>query len=176
MQDVANRARAATRVIPDVIGLGGALAGLMAGLVMVALSPILSAMNGISMWEPPRLIASTVMGSAALSHTGFEFTPIMVGLVLHLITSTVLGAIFGIVSNRVLHLTTDFGMPLYVGLCYGLIIFFIAYFVLLPMTGSAVDDNYVGAVIAQNVVFGIFLGLFYTILRPSPYRNTASGE
>jgi uncharacterized membrane protein YagU involved in acid resistance len=176
MEDVADRARATTRFVPDVVGLAGAVAGFMAGLVMVALSPILSALNGISIWEPPRLIASTVMGSAALSGTGFEFAPVAVGFVLHMITSTVLGAIFGIVMNRVLHLTTDFGMPLYVGLCYGLIIFFVAYFVILPLTGSAVDDNYVGAVIAQNIVFGLCLGLFYTLLRPRPYRDTANGD
>jgi len=176
MQNAADRAKTATRIVPDVIGLGGALAGFMAGLVMVALSPILSVLNGISIWEPPRLIASTVMGSAALNGTGFEFTPIFVGFVLHMITSTVLGALFGIVSNRVLHLTTDFGMPLYVGLCYGLIIFFIAYFVILPLTGSAVGDDYVGALIAQNMVFGICLGLFYTVLRPRPYHNISSDE
>lgn len=175
MQNVVNRA-GATRYLPDIIGLGGAVAGFMAGLVMVALSPILSVLNGISIWEPPRLIASTVMGSAALSGAGFELTPILVGFVLHMITSVVLGAIFGIISNRILHLTTDFGMPLYVGLCYGLIIFFVAYFVILPLTGSAVDDGYVGAVIVQNVIFGMCLGLFYMILRPSPYRNTTAEE
>lgn len=173
MQDAVNsRTLTSNRVLPDVIGLGGALAGLLAGAVMVVLSPVLSLINGITTWEPPRLIASTVLGPSVLARTDFELQPILVALLLHMLVSLVLGIIFGVVVNRLLHLTTDFGLPLYIGLAYGIIVFFIAYFVILPIANPQISERYIGAGVAQNVTFGLVLGLFYTFLRPRPYRYT----
>lgn len=173
MQSVANKPTAVGRLsLPDVAGLGGGVAGFLAGLVMVLLSPVLSWMNGISLWEPPRLIATTVLGQSAISSTDFALQPVLIGLAVHMITSVVLGIIFGIVLNRVLHLTTDFGLPIYVGLSYGVIVFFVAYFILLPFLNPAVRQNYIPALVAQNIIFGMCLGVFYTLLRPQPYTNT----
>ena len=173
MQSVANKPTALRgRSLPDVIGLGGGVAGLLAGAVMVILSPILSWLNGITLWEPPRLIAATVLGSSSVSSTDFALQPVVIGLIVHMITSLVLGIIFGIVLNRVLHLTTDFGLPIYVGLSYGLIVFFVAYFILLPFLNPTLRENYIPSLVAQNVIFGMCLGIFYTLLRPKPYTNT----
>lgn len=157
------------RRLPDVIGLGGGVAGFLAGLVMVLLSPILSWFSGISVWAPPRLIAATWYGSSVLSETGFALGPVVVALVIHFLTSIVLGIIFGIVMNRVLHMTTDFGLPIYAGLAYGLIVFFVAYVIILPILNPVVRQNYVSSLVVQNVTFGLFLGIFYIMLRPKPY-------
>ena len=100
---------------------------------------------------------------------GFELAPVMVGGGLHLVTSVVLGLIFGIVFNRVFHVTTDFGTPLLLGLCYGLLIFVLAYAVILPMITPMLGSSWVAPLVAQNMVFGICLGGFYTMLRPRPY-------
>lgn len=173
MQSVANKPTAVGGwSLPDVFGLGGALAGFLAGVVMVLLSPLLSWMNGISLWEPPRMIAATVLGSSAVSSTGFALQPVLIGLLVHMVTSIALGFIFGIVLNRVLHLTTDFGLPIYVGLSYGVIVFFVAYFILLPFLNPTLRASYIPALVAQNIIFGMCLGVFYTLLRPQPYTNT----
>lgn len=177
MQNTANRSTLVrSRSLPDVIGLGGAIAGLLAGAVMVLLSPLLSYLNGISVWEPPRLIASTVLGSTVLNDTGFAAGPVLVGLLVHMLTSVALGVVFGVIVNRVLHLTTDFGLPIYMGLVYGLIIFFIAYFIILPIVNPALTEDYVAALIAQNVVFGMCLGIFYTLVRPKHFTNTVERQ
>lgn len=162
--------------LPDVIGLGGGVAGFLAGAVMVLLSPILSWINGVTMWEPPRLIAATVLGASAINETGFALVPVLAGLLIHMLTSVVLGVIFGLVSNRLLHLTTDFGLPVYVGLVYGMLIFFVAYFLILPAINPMLADSPMGPLIAQNVVFGMCLGIFYLLVRPEPYTNTRSRE
>jgi hypothetical protein len=175
MQGTVNRsALGHSPALPNVIGLGGAVAGLLAGAVMVVLSPILSLLTGLSVWEPPKLIAATVLGERALSQPGFDLGPVLLGGVLHFVTSIILGIIFGVISHRVLHLTTDFGLPIYVGLCYGMLIFFVAYFVILPGVNPAIVQNSagMGPLIAQNLVFGLVLGIFYTWVRPEPYTNT----
>jgi hypothetical protein len=156
--------------LPDVVGLGGAVAGLLAGAVMVLLSPILSWLTGISLWEPPKIIAATVYGSSVVNNAGFEVGPVLTGTLIHFAISIVLGAIFGIVMNRMFHLTTDFGLPALIGLCYGLIIFFFAYFIA-PLVNPVVNQYSMGAVIAQNLAFGICLGIFYSLVRPQPYTT-----
>jgi hypothetical protein len=159
--------------LPDINGLGGAVAGLLAGLVMVLVSPILSLLNGISIWEPARLIAMTApwYGPQVLDRTGFEVGPVLTGLLLHLVTSVALGFLFGIVTHRLLHLTTEFGLPVYIGLSYGLVVFVVAYFIILPFINPALTEQYVPSLLAQNVIFGMVLGIIYTLIRPQPYRS-----
>jgi len=84
----------------------------------------------------------------------------------------VLGFIFGVVVHRVLRLTTDFALPVYIGAAYGVIVFFVAYFVILPFANPVMRDVYIGALVAQNVIYGLFLGIFYIMLRPRPYPAT----
>lgn len=156
------------RVLPDVVGLGGAVAGFLAGAVMVLLSPILSLLTGISIWQPPKIIAATVYGASIANNTSFEAGPVIMGTLIHFAISIVLGAIFGIIMHRMLHLTTEFGLPALIGLIYGLIIFFFAYFIA-PLVNPVVNQYSMAAVIAQNLAFGICLGIFYSMVRPQPY-------
>ena len=156
------------RQIPDVVGLGGAVAGFLAGAVMVLLSPILSLLTGVSVWEPPKIIAATLLGPAVVNTPGFDPVAVITGTAIHFIISIALGAIFGIITHRLLHMTTDFGLPALIGLCYGLIIFFVAYFII-PLINPTVNEYGMAPVIAQNMAFGIFVGIFYSLVRPHPY-------
>jgi hypothetical protein len=164
--------QAISRQLPDIKGLGGAVAGFLAGVVMIMLSPLLSWLTGIGIWEPPKLIAATVLDPSVVQTPGFVLAPVVIGTGLHMLISTVLGLIFGLVFHRVLHLTTDFGTALLIGLCYGLAIFFLAYVVILPVVNPLLGNSWLAPFIAQNMVFGICLGGFYTLLRPQPYTNT----
>ena len=174
MQRIASRPTLiGKRTLPDVIGLGGAVAGFLAGAVMVVISPLLSMLSGISIWEPPKLIAAALLGSSAVSEPGFILGPVLLGTLIHFVVSIALGFMFGVVSHRILHMTTDFGMPVYAGLCYGLLIFFVAYFVILPQVNPTLLESGtgMGPVIAQNLVFGVSLGIFYMLVRPEPYLD-----
>jgi uncharacterized membrane protein YagU involved in acid resistance len=91
------------------------------------------------------------------------------GTVIHLGLSALFGLIFGFLSCRVLKLTTDFGLPLLTGMIYGMLIWMLAYFIVLPQLDSALLDTYVPAYIIQHIVFGIVTGLLYTFLCPCPY-------
>jgi membrane associated rhomboid family serine protease len=156
------------RSIPDVPGLGGAISGFLAGLVMVLLSPLLSLLTGISIWVPPRLIAAAApwYGRAVAEAPGFELGPVLTGTLLHFITSIILGAIFGFVFHRILRLPTSFGTPILVGLAYGILIFVVAYALVLPAVNPVLREAYLAPFVAQNMVFGICVGLFYAWVRP----------
>lgn len=156
--------------IPDKIGLGGAVAGFFAGLGMVILSPILSFLTGISLWEPVKMIATVVYPASILDTPGFMLGPVLVGTALHFAVSILLGAIFGILFNRVFHLTTAFGMPIQVGLVYGLMIWMFVYMFVLPSVNPILRNSYQPPFVAQHLVFGVLLGAAYMMVRRLPYR------
>jgi hypothetical protein len=156
--------------LPDVVGLGGALAGLGGGLAMAVVAALLATTMGDDVWLQPKLIAAVVYGPAAASQPGFVAAPVLVGTLIHIVVSVVLGAIFGIVTRRVLHLTSDFWTPVLAGLIYGMLLWMAAYFVVLPIVDPALLETYSPAFILQHLVYGMVTGLLYMWLRPAPYN------
>ncbi|HEU5100984.1 MAG TPA: DUF6789 family protein [Roseiflexaceae bacterium] len=165
------KTRPAVSPLPDVMGLGGALAGLAGGLAMAIVAAIISASMGQDIWHESKRIAAIVYGPAALAAPGFDLGPVLVGSLIHLLVSAVLGAIFGIVTRRWLGLTSDFGTPVLAGLIYGMMIWLVAYFIVLPVLNPALLEVYAPAFIIQHVVYGIVTGLVYMWLRPQPYES-----
>ncbi len=159
-------------MLPDIAGLGGATAGLLAGLLMIVVSPALSWLTGIGIWEPAKLIAATIYGPSVTQTVGFVLGPVVTGTAIHIGTSVALGFAFGLVFHRVLHLKTDFCTPLLVGLVYGLLIFVVAYTIALPAINPILRGSLMAPFVAQNMVFGVSLGGFFSLLRPEPYVNT----
>jgi hypothetical protein len=113
-----------------------------------------------------------VLGPAVIAQTGFQLVPVLLGSLLYVAAAVVLGTIFGVVYGRVLCLTTDFGLAIYTGLGYGLLLSMIAYFGLLPTLNPTIVEAGVGMgpVLLQSTVFASCLGLCYTLLCPRPYQ------
>ena len=165
------KSRSAVSALPDVVGLGGALAGLAGGVAMALVAALLAASMGQDIWHESKRIAAIVYGPAALSAAGCDLGPVLVGSLIHLLVSALLGALFGIVTRRWLHLTSDFGTPVLAGLIYGLMIWMVAYFIALPLLNPALLEVYAPAFIIQHVAYGIVTGLVYMWLRPQPYES-----
>jgi hypothetical protein len=163
--------RSAVSPLPDIMGLGGALAGLAGGLAMAIVAALISASMGQDIWHESKRIAAIVYGPAALATAGFDLGPVLVGTLIHLAVSALLGAAFGIITRRWLGLTSDFGTPVLAGLIYGLMIWLLAYFVVLPLVNPALLEIYAPAFIIQHVAYGIVTGLVYMWLRPQPYQS-----
>jgi hypothetical protein len=108
------------------------------------------------------------LGTAAQS----GWAPIVVGTIIHFIVAALLGAVFGIVSRRVLRLPSDYGAQVLAGLIYGMALWVLAYFVVLPIVNPALLDTYAPSFIIQHLVYGVVTGLIYTQLRPAPYAPT----
>lgn len=156
--------------LPNIIGLGGALAGLAGGLAMAIVGAIISLVLNGDIWLEAKQIASVVYGTS-VNRPGFEAGPVLVGTIIHLTISAGLGAAYGIVLRRVLKLPSDVGVPLVAGLIYGLMIWFVAYFVVLPSANPSLLQTYAPAFVVQHLVYGLVTGLVYSLLRPMRYAE-----
>lgn len=165
--------RSAASPLPDIVGLGGAIAGLIGGLAMAIVGAIISASLGGDIWLEAKQIAAVVYGPAAAAQPGFAAGPVLVGTLLHLIVSTALGALFSIVTRRIFHLTSEFGTLLMAGLIYGMLIWLVSYFAVLPLINPLLRETYAPGFIVQHLVYGAVTGLVYTWLRPQPYDTVA---
>lgn len=162
--------RPAASSLPDIVGLGGAIAGLAGGLAMAIVGAIISLTIGGDIWLESKQIAAAVYGPA-LAAPGFDAGPVLVGTLLHFAASAAFGAIFGIVMRRVLRLTSDFGTMVLAGLIYGMLLWLLAFFVVLPLFNPTLLETYAPSFIIQHIVYGMVTGLVYTWLRPLPYNE-----
>lgn len=150
--------------LPDVPGLGGAIAGLGGGLAMIAAAALLTGASGGDVWLEPREIAAPLVGMG--SPAG-----VALGTLLHFLIAGLLGAVFGIVKRRVLRLPSDYGVPVVAGLSYGIMLWAIAYFVVLPVLNPALLDTYAPSFVIQHMIYGVVTGMLYSVLRPAPYAQ-----
>lgn len=135
---------------------GGALGGLVAGLIFVIVEMMLvPTIGGGSALGPPRMMAAIVMGEGVLPPPAtFDLTIMMVGMLVHFVLSAVLGAAFGLVLGgrglstlMLIVLGTLFGLAVYAVNFYG----FTALFPWFAMARG-------GITIFAHAVFGAVLG------------------
>ena len=86
--------------LPDIVGLGGAVAGLGGGLAMALVGALIARSMGQDIWLQARRIASVVYGQPVIVQAGFDAGPVLVGTLILLIISAALGALFGIITRR----------------------------------------------------------------------------
>jgi hypothetical protein len=163
---------ASTSPLPDIIGLGGAVSGLAGGLAMAVVAALISLSIDGNIWLESKQIAAVVFGPAVTETPDFVAGPVIVGSLIHILVSVILGALYGILSRRVFKLPSDFGTPVLTGLIYGMVVWMIAYFVALPLMNPTLLETYAPAFIIQNIVYGVATGLVYTVLRPHPYTES----
>ena len=75
--------RPAVSPLPDIVGLGGAVAGLGGGLAMAIVGAIISASLDGDIWLEAKQIAGVVYGPAVAAQPGFAAGPVIVGTLLH---------------------------------------------------------------------------------------------
>jgi hypothetical protein len=166
--------RRAASPLPDVIGLAGALAGLGGGLAMALIGALLTHALDQDRWLQLKVTASLVLGPAVAAQSGFVAGPILVGALIHLAVAALLGALFEVVMRRIARLPSDYGIPEVAGLVYGLLIWLVAFFVVIPVVSPLLLQIYEPALIIEHLVYGAVTGLLYSMLRPQPYASMAS--
>jgi hypothetical protein len=141
------------------------IAGVVLGMWQMTLEGILHAGQGFfaGLFSPVEYIAATVLGG--FNNPSFypagrlppvQALPIVLGLMGHMMNSVILGLIFfGIVSG----LRHDRVTSLIAGLVYGVIIFVLMWFVVLPFVDPVMLRVSFVAFLIGHMMFGLGLGL-----------------
>ena len=138
------------------------LAGIVAGIVFLMLEMLLVQFFGpMSLWGPPRMIAAIVMGQGILPPPDtFDFTALVVAMIIHFPLSIVLAVMLGWIVSRwklglweALVVGTVFGLAIYAVNFYG----FTAVF---PWFAEA--RGWIA--IVSHAMFGLVLGAVYQAL------------
>jgi hypothetical protein len=154
--------------LPASIGAAGALAGLGGGLAMALIGALLTHALDQDRWLQLNMIASLVLGPAVATQSASAAEPILLGMLIHLVTATLLGALFELGMRTVAHWRPDYNSPELAGLVYGLQIWLAAFFVVIPIASPLLLQIYAPALIIQHLVYGAVTGLLYAMLRPQP--------
>ena len=154
--------------LPDIPGLAGAIAGFGGGAAMIVVAAMLSMATGQDMWREPREIAAPFLGGVMNGSAA-----VLLGTVLHFLMAGLICAGYGILSRRILRLPSDFGVPVLMGMIYGLMVWAIAYFFVVPALNPALLDTYAPSFVIQHLVYGMVTGLIHARLRPAPYIQSA---
>jgi RNA polymerase sigma-70 factor, ECF subfamily len=137
----------------------GAIAGLIGGLAMLIAGLLLSLASGQSIWLPLRCIAALVLGAAAMANTGSSLAPVAIGAAIHLLTALVFSILFRLVCQWIGHPPTRAGVPLLVGLAYGLLLWLIAIVCIVPRLDTWLAEIAPLSFFLQHLVYGGVLGL-----------------
>lgn len=159
---------ASTTPLLTKIEVGGALAGLVGGIVMAIVGALLAIAMGGDLWKAPKLIATFAFGLSATAAPGFAAGPVIVGSLIHLALSSLFGALFGTLTCRFWKMPLDYGAPVVLGFIYGLTIWLIAYFVVLPLLNPLLLEIYAPSFLIQNMVYGLMVGMIYSAVRSAP--------
>ncbi len=142
---------------------GGALAGLVGGLVVGALTLTAGAVRGQAPWVGMKIAAYPFLGDRVL-RPGFDAGAVALGLLDHLAVSAVWGILFALLAFGLARwATVGFGAA------WGLIVLFVMTYLVVPLAGATrlEDAMSVGPTVLAHVTFGVAVGLaFLPFQRP----------
>lgn len=144
------------------LGLIGIIGGLIAGVGIWILMTIVTVVDGQGLWALPKWIGDVITGD---SWQGFNATDVFTGLIIHLLVSMLLGALFGVL---VLPFATTARQMLIAGVVWGGVVW-----LLIGMLGvAAVDPTMSQEVppipwLVLNLLFGAIVAFIATPLRAS---------
>ena len=143
----------------------GAMAGLIAGIVMAMWAMIVAAVVGAGLLAPPQMIAEPFFGPFQMGT--FNAAAFIVGLIVHMMFSIV----FGIIFARIWQGIAQGGMvALLGGMIYGVLIWVVMSYVVGPIVGSHIAQEIpVWAWLVAHLMFGVILGA-WPVLRPAEFR------
>jgi hypothetical protein len=138
---------------------------------MTLIDALLSQALDQDRWLQLKVIASVIVGPAMTAQLGFVVGPITIGALIHLGLATLLGALFEILMRQIARRQPIYGLPEIAGLMYGLLIWLVAFFAVIPELVPLLFQIYEPALLIQHLVYGAVTGLLYSMLRPQPYEK-----
>jgi hypothetical protein len=141
--------------------LGGALAGLTAGVLLSIIMTVMSAAAGKDVWYGMKGAAAPIVGARAME-PGFDLPAVALGVTNHLAISLAWGVLFALAFYGLSR-----GVTMLAGIGWGVVVWFVMYYVVLPIVGLAAmrDDAPVGRAILFHEIFSIPLAASFLVYR-----------
>jgi hypothetical protein len=137
----------------------GALSGLFAAVVMALFLMLFASREG-DMWQPIKMVAATVLGERAIQGSGFQAIPVFLGMGIHLTMGVILGVFFAWLGG---YLTM--GVAMGWGLIFGLAVWVIMQFGLLPVLNPWMATLPTASLAISHALFGLSLGTYPRFLK-----------
>ncbi len=133
-------------------------AGLVASVVMGMIEMIYEAVGGAGFWSPVLFIGATVVRSLQSVQVPVSFHPVgvVLGLMGHMMNSVIFGLIFAWIFSR---MARSRGGLVGAGAVYGLVIFVIMWFVVVPAVDAVMLKLNAPVFGISHVMWGAALGL-----------------
>lgn len=147
----------------------GAIGGIVAGIVLAVADSAMTLTLGGSAFGPMRLIASIVLGTAALSPAYPLAVALPVGVITHLLNSAVYGVIFVyllVVTNRIA--SSDRQLLLY-GTLYGFAVWVVTILIVgaLAFPQFLTMNQFWNGFVAHTFFYGTVLGAYLAVALPT---------
>ncbi|MBI4308100.1 MAG: hypothetical protein HY684_04775 [Chloroflexi bacterium] len=131
---------------------GGVVAGLIAGMVMAIVVMMVTAFSGMGLFAGPEMIGQTLLRG----QSGAGVT--VVGLMVHMMNSAIFGIIWGLIWRGI---AKAGGTAVIGGVVYGLVIWLVMTYAVLPILSSPVPGPILPVAWAMaHLMFGLVLGLW----------------
>lgn len=156
---------------------GAIWAGVIAGVVFMMLEMALIMMlKGMSPWGPPRMMAAMVMGQGVLPPMGepaiFDFNIMMVAMMIHMMLSIVLSIVLGLGISR---LGLNLVSSIIVGAIFGMIVYFVDFYVFTAwFPWFAMSRGVI--TLFSHTMFGAVAGGVYQAIAGGAQAVSTSGE
>jgi hypothetical protein len=136
---------------------GGALAGILSGIVLAIYLVVMSITEGGDMWQPLKGAGFPFLGERAFQ-PGFDLTAVLVGVGAHLGVSMIWGLLFGVLFYGASKLGT-----LVLGAAWGVVVWLVMYYLVLPIAGIANMPETVPLkeAVLSHVIFGVALAMAF---------------
>lgn len=146
---------------------GGAVAGVVGGIVVSVLMFIMAAARGQNLWVGAKMGAYPFLRDRVMA-PGFDAGAVVLGLVDHFAVSIIWGILFALVAFGLSRRAT-----IGAGAVWGIVVWFAMCYAVLPIVGAGalVRGMLVRGAIVEHVVFGLGVGLgFLPFQRARPDR------
>jgi hypothetical protein len=143
---------------------GGTIAGVIGGAVLAAFMLLVNAAQGQNVWVGTKVAAYPFLRDRVMA-PGFDFGPVLLGLISHFVVSAAWGLLFALVAYGMSRRGT-----VAFGALWGLVVWIGMFYVVLPLVGAGalVRGAPVGLAIVEHVIFGLAVGIGFL-----PYQAAA---
>lgn len=133
----------------------GIVGGITAGIAMALVMMLSSVVLGMSIWAGPQMIADTLPAFRD-TNMGWQFSAVMVGMGLHLITSVFWGYVYAATAPR---LTVSKGGLVTFGLVFGFLVMLFMRYLVVPVVDPTIANAPQPWFLIEHLAYGSVLGL-----------------